>query len=201
MSTPALRHFVEEALGKHAETLDDWFPSCFHWQGLCADTPAMAANLTDHTFDPDDLEANEEIRARADKVFRFAHVTALAILSAACVEDDNPVEMLDLMIEEPEEGEEAYFQGLVTEVLGALEQAIAGEEVVLDERGEMAYGLVNTAWPTVEDFVHEDGIMGDETQPIPGRDDAEREAVRSVLQSLILIATILAAFRWASVGR
>lgn len=201
MAGPALRHFVEEALGRHVDDLDDWFPGCFHWRGLCADTPAMAAAAGGYTHDPDDLEGNEAIRQRASRVFRFAHVATLAVLSAISSEDSNPVDALDALMVEPDEGEERYFETLVDEVLGPLESYFSGNDPELDERGLAAYSLVGTAWPSLEDFIQEDGILGEETQPLPGADETTRTAVRGVMHAIIRVAAILAAFRWLSVGR
>lgn len=201
MSGAALRHFVEEALGRHADDLDDWFPSCFHWRKLCADAAAMTANVAERAFDPDDLEGNEAIRRRASRVFRFAHVAALAVLAAGSADDGDPGEVLESLLEEPDEGEEAYYRALILEVMGPLEQTLAGDDVPLDERGEAAYSLLGAAWPAVETYAQEDGVLGEETQPMPGDTDDDRAAVLTVLQGIALLAAMLAAFRWLSVGR
>lgn len=201
MSATALRHFVEEAIGRHADEFDDWFPSSFHWRGLCADAAKMTAKLLERPYDPDDLEANETIRSRASQVFRFAHVTALAVLAAGSSEDGDPVDTLDALLDEPDEGEEAYYRSLVAEVTGPLEATLAGDEAELDERGESSYALICAAWPAVEAYIQEDGVLGEETQPLPGETEEERDALRSVLEGIALLGAILAAFRWLSVGR
>jgi hypothetical protein len=201
VSATALRHFVEEALGRHADEFDEWFPECFHWRALCADAAQMTAKLLERPYDPDELEAHEAIRSQASKVFRFAHVTALAVLAAGSAEDADPVDAIDALIDEPDEGEDAYYRGLVTEVMGPLEATIAGDDPELDERGEASYALICATWPAVEEYIQEDGILGEETQPLPGESEEEREAARTVLGGIALIGAILAAFRWLSVGR
>ncbi|MDJ0974009.1 MAG: hypothetical protein QNJ98_06080 [Planctomycetota bacterium] len=201
MSGAALRHFVEEALGRHADDLDDWFPSCFHWRGLVADAAQMTASVAGRPYDADDLEGNEAIRARASLVFRFAHVTTLAMLAAGGAEDSDPGETLEILLDEPDDGEEAYYRGLVNEVMGPLEANLAGDAAELDARGEAAYALINAAWPAIETFAQEDGVLGEETQPLPGDSEDERAAVRRVLEGIAMLAAILAAFRYLSVGR
>lgn len=201
MAGRALRHFVEEAIGRHADELDDWFPGCFHWRGLLADTPAMSAQLGGYEADPTDLEGNEAIRQRASHVFRFGHVATLAVLAAGSQEDGNPVETLDLLVTEPDEGEERYFGELVDEVLGPLETFFTEDGAPLDPRGEAAYELVSAAWPVVHDLLQEDGVLGQETQPFPGDTEDRRHAVGTVLAGIARVSAILAAFRWLSVGR
>lgn len=202
MLATAQRHFVEEALGAHQDTLIDWFPGCFHWAGLCADAPAMAARLAGRP-EEDDLGLEHAIRERAERVFVFSHVATLAVLACSGIHEGDPGEALEVLVDAPEDAEELYFASLVGEVLSPLEQFLAGSDQVpdLDDRGELAYALVSTAWPAVEDLLEEDGILGEEQQPVPGADETHREAVRSVLRSLALVATVLAAFRWISVGR
>ncbi len=200
MSAAALRHFVEEALGRHVDDIDDWFPDCFHWRGLCADAAQMTKQVLERPFDPDDLEGNEAIRARASRVFCFAHVASIAVLAAGTSEDTDPLDTLDALLDEPDQGEEAYYRGLVTDVMAPLEATFSGDDAALDDRGVAAYSLVSATWPAVEAFCLEDGILGEETQPLPGDSEEERAAARTVLEGIALLAVILAVFRYLSVG-
>lgn len=198
----AQRHFVEEALGTHQETLFDWFPGCFHWAGLCKDAPSMAARITGDPDHADDVGLDHAISERAERVFAFAHVATLAVLATAGIHDGDPGETLERLVELPEDEEEEYFAALVAEVLGPLERTLAGEDAPrLDDRGEVAYGLLDAAWPSVESLLEEDGVLGEREQEVPGADTAHQEAVRSVLSSIALVAAVLATFRWMSVGQ
>jgi len=199
VTSNALRHFVEEAMGAYGDDFLDWFPGSFHWARLCADAPAMVASV--EGVDPDealdDLESTEAVRERAERVFQFAHLGSLAVLSASGVEDANPPETLARLVDDPDEGEEAYFESLAGEVLGPLEEYLAGADVVLDERGEQAYALFDVAWSVVSGFLSEAELLSDE----PDEDDAHGNAEHSVLQSVAVVGTCLATFRWLSTGR
>ncbi len=199
MSTDALRHFVEEAMGTYGDGFLDWFPGCFHWAGLCADAPAMVANVEGVAPDEaaDDLESAAEIIERAERVFRFAHLGSLAVLAASGIEDADPPETLARLVEEPDDGEEAYFESLAAEVLGPLEEYLAGEDVALDARGEQAYALFDAAWPVVATYLAEPDLLGEADD----EDDAHANAERSILQGIAVVGTCLAAFRWLSAGR
>ena len=196
MTTAALRHFVEHALGTYADNLTDWFPGCFHWAGLCADVPRMVAAAEGVDRPDDDPGGEAELEDRAERVFGHAYVTGLAVLSTAGGEDSDPEETLEFLTEFPDEGEEDYFEALVLEVLGPLEERLAGREVALDTRGDQALQLVEMSWSLVQPLLEEGGLRGEAAE-----DDPHAEAAQSVLLSVAFVAAILAALRWLSVGR
>ena len=163
----------------------------------------MAVRITGNPDHDVDIGLDYAIRERAERVFIFSHVATLAVLASAGVEDADPGETLEQLVDVPDDAEEAYFAELVADVLSPVEQFLAGEggPAELDDRGEIAYGLLSTAWPAVEGMLQEDLVLGEQEQPMPGADEAHQEAVRSVMRSIALVAAILAVFRWMSVGR
>lgn len=201
MSTPALRHFVERALGVLAPAFEDGFPRCFDWWRLCRDTPAIVERAGGGSVDADDRTWSAGVQQRAESVFRFAHVAALALHCAGHLDDVDPEAALDRFLAEPEDEEEDRFEVLVEQVLSPLEESLLDDGVRLDERGELARSLLDSAWPHVQ------GMLVD----VPGLDDAEaldeegrdeegeggpREEEWTVLVALARVAAILATFRW-----
>ena len=203
MSGTALRHFIEEALGTRLESFDDWFPACFHWRRLCADAPVMVARQLGADPIEIDMELSSALGDRAERIFQFTHTAGLAVLAAAVAEDADPGETLALLTSAPDEGEEAVFSQLVAEVLGPLEQWVAGEEAApLDDRGERSAALLDLCWPQIEPLLEEPDLLGAFLPPEDGEAeaDAAAEAARAVMGSIGLIGAMLATFRWQAVG-
>lgn len=206
MSGTALRHFIEEALGRKLDGFDDWFPGCFHWRRLCADSPLMVARQLGADPSEIDMELASAISDRAERIFQFAHTAGLAVLAAAVAEDADPGETLELLTTTPDEGEERAFALLVEEVLGPLERWMAGEDAVeLDDRGERSAALLDLCWPQIEPLLEEPELLGAfqgaeaEAQDDPAAEQAA-QAAQAVLGSISLIGAMLATFRWQSVG-
>ena len=193
---PALRHFVEEALGRYSDDIDDWFPGCFHWRGLVATTPRMVATAAGTAWDEDDLEGRALLEQRAERAFVFAHVGSLAVLAAATGPEDDAGETLARLADEPDEGEEGWFATLVAEVLGPVEVYLGGQdESGLDERSERTLALLDLCWPAVSGLMVAEGVFE------PPEEHPQGEHVEAVLVGLARVAALLATFRWQSLGR
>jgi hypothetical protein len=189
MSTPALRHFIERALGIHAPVLEDGFPPCFDWERLCSDAPEMVVRLGGGSDDGSERTWSAALQGWAQETFRSAHIAGLAVLSAAAADDD-PEAILDRFSEEPEDDEEDRFETLVHEVLAPVEASLGGDEVALDERGHLAQGFFDEAWAQIEPVLAE----------IEGRvledEDVAGEETLTVLLALARVACLLAVLRW-----
>ena len=214
MSTPSLRHFIDRALAMYVPRLDHAFPGCFDWARLCAETPEMVERVSEGRFDARDAAAQQDVLQAADEVFRLAHVSTLAVLSAGRVEEDDPEEFLDSFGTPPDDEEEQRFEVLAGELLGPLEESLADDGVRLDERGYLARDLAEQVWPIVETVLVETahfGAAGADTDDadtddadaedrdaddMASADESEEASRRPVLLALARVASILAILRW-----
>ncbi len=193
MTSSALHRFLEHAVDTHAARLDDAFPTCFQWQRLCQDAPAMAEAASGGALDASDMELAETIRAQTDVAFRVTHVTALAVLCAAEPHIQDPEATLDTFGEPPGDEEEERFAVLAAEVLGPAEEFLHEPATPLDERGIEAQRLYGVAWPLASEFLALSGLFGDvDDQEV----EPAHEAVHPILAGTGRIAVLLAAMRW-----
>jgi len=196
MSTPALRHFVERALGVLAPAFEDGFPGCFDWWRLCRDAPAIVERTGGGSSDAADRTWSVQVRQRAEAIFRFAHVAALALLCASHPDEGDPEAALDRFGDEPEDEEEDRFEGLVNDVLGPLEESLLDDGVRLDERGDLARRLLDGVWPHVESMLADVEGLSDEAEDEADDENASQDAEWTVFVALARVAAILATFRW-----
>ena len=189
MSTPALRHFIERALGVNAPALEDGFPGCFDWQALCRDAPALVEQAGGGSSDGSERSWSVSVRRWADEMFRAAHTATLAVL-AASAEDEDPESVLDRFQEAPEDDEEDRFETYVGDTLGRIETSLGGEDVDLDLRAELGRAFFEEAWPQIEPVLAEI-----EARVLEDEDVAGEETV-TVLLALARVASILAVLRW-----
>lgn len=193
MSTPALRHFVERALGVHAPRFEDGFPGCFDWRGLCRDTPALVERAGGGSSDGADRSWSAGVQERADAVFRFAHTVALAVLCASNEDEEDPEALLDAFAEPPDDDEEDRFGDLVVDVLEPLERNLADESVLLKGAAETARELFDRVWPPIPQMLAELEAQREEGDD---EDEAAQDEEWSVLLALARVAVILAVLRW-----
>ena len=188
MSTPALRHFMERALGVHAPELESAFPGCFDWQQLCADAPAMVEQAGGSS-DGSERTWSMAIRRWADEMFRASHVATLAVLAASS-EDEDPEAALDHFQTAPDDDEEDRFEHYLNTTLGPIESSLGGEDVKLDGRGEIGRAFFEEAWPQIEP------VLADVEARVLEDEDVAGEEVLTVLVALARVASILAVLRW-----
>ena len=127
MSTPALRHFVDRALGVYAPVFEEGFPGCFDWERLVQHAPAMVEQAGGGSTDGADRSWTAAVQAYAEVVFRSAHTAALALLVVQATEDeDDPELVLDRFARPTEDEVEERFAVLSNQVLGPLLAAVSG---------------------------------------------------------------------------
>jgi hypothetical protein len=180
----ALAHFVERVADLHLSRFEEWFPSTFDWERLCADVPRMAERRGEPTPDLGDLED----RSRA--VFRGAHLVTLAVFSAAADDEEDPELRMESLASPPTEEEETEFARLAEAHLEALEEALAGEETAVPDVARAA-AMVGAAWPAVSQ------LLGDDETALLAEDATEGD----ILWGVARVAAALAALRWLAAER
>jgi hypothetical protein len=193
MSTPALRHFVERALGVYAPVFEEGFPSCFDWERLLHHAPAMVEQTGGGSDDGADRSWAVAVQTYAEQVFRAAHVAALALLVAQAPDeatDEDPESVLDRFARPTEDDVEERFAELAERVLGPLEESLGGADTRLDESGAIAHDLFESIWPETE------AVLVEVEAHAAGEEDLSSPETKSVLASLGRVAAILAVLRW-----
>lgn len=184
--SPALRHWVEEALARRGPALEAAFPPCFDWDALCADAPRFVRLVDAAALDEDDLEGGALACAQARDVLRLAYVATLAILAAGVgrVDPDESLGGLESLSDEEEEA----FEDLVADSFESLERALVGQGVPARRGREgRAWKLVEAAAPALDALVAEAGLPAAPVGAAAGR---------TVLWNLARIGLLLAVLRW-----
>lgn len=199
MSAGTVRIFVERALARQGERVDEAVPSPFDWRALCADTPAMARRLSagsleegDALLDEDDLVPELDLVETAEQTFLNAYLGGLAGLALTSDDERDPESVLEQLLSPLDEEGEARFEALAAQALTTVERALAGQGEALEEASVegTTMMLTDVAWPSVE-------VALERLVPFdPERDLELPHAVRQVLSGVARIAAILAVFRW-----
>lgn len=199
MSAGTVRIFVERALDRQGERVEQSFPAPFDWRALCSDAPAMARRLSagsleegDALSDEDDLVPELDLVETAEQTFLHAYLGGLAGLALTSEDDRDPESVLEQLLAPLDDEGEARFEELAGQGLTAVERSLAGQGIALDEDSAegTAVMLTDVAWPSVE-------VALERLVPFdPARDLELPHPVRQVLSGVARIAAILAAFRW-----